>query len=210
MKRTMSWTMKVCAALTMLGVAGLPACACGGVNDEDSARIAYLGLDQVVVKGLELGFAGFNAADSANIPAQSADGDESGEINVDGQVDQGASDNKGMRLAVQLVEYSDGVIDDPETDDIEEEIAILYSTDESDPMNLEINLRNIPDGTLSGTLAGVVFMEGDINGDVDVSLSFDGAIESDGNGGTQREAGTTDVTGTITSASGEHPVDTTI
>jgi hypothetical protein len=187
----------------------VPACNCGGVNSEDEARIAYLGLDQVVVRGLALGFDGFNAADSANIPTQSADGDESGDITVAGQVDQGNSDNKGMRLDVTLSEYSDGTIDDPETDE-EEELAITYDTADAGPMRLEMNLRDIPDGTITGTFAGTVRMEGDLQGDLDVDLAFDGLIESDGSGGTQREEGTTEVTGTATSPSGEYEIDTTI
>jgi SAM-dependent methyltransferase len=109
------------------------------------------GIDNLIAV-LALGFDGFNAADSANIPAQSTDGDESGSIDVTGQVDQGASDNKGMRLDVALVDYSDGTIDDPETDDVEEEISVLYDTAEGEPLHLALSLRDIPDGTLGGTL----------------------------------------------------------
>jgi hypothetical protein len=200
---------RVLALAIGLAFSSLPSCACGGVDSEDAARIAYLGLDQVVARGLELGVAGFNAADSANIPAQSTDGDESGTIDVTGQVDQGNSDNKGMRLNVALTEYSDGTIDDPETEE-EEEYAIVFDTDDGDPLYLELSLRDIPNGTHSGTFSGTAFMEGDLNGDVTIDLTFDGLIEDDGNGGTVREEGTPDVTGTATSGAGEFDIDTTI
>ncbi len=187
----------------------LPACACGQVGSEEEARVAYLGVDDVVTKALALGFAGFNAASSANIPAQSDSGAESGTIDVTGQVDQGASANKGMRLTVALTDYSDGTVDDPETDD-EEEIAVVYATADGAPLSLELQLRAIPDGTLQGTLAGTVTMSGDLEGDLELSITFAGAIQSDGAGGTARVVGTTDVTGTAVSANGTYDIDTTL
>ena len=54
-----------------------------------------------------LGFAGFNAASSANIPPQMTTGDVAGTLTVTGQVDQGASSNKNMRLVEALVGYQD-------------------------------------------------------------------------------------------------------
>ena len=54
------------------------------------------------------------------IEARPGAGEVRGTITITGQVDQGASDNKGMRLSVALVEYSDGPIDDPETEEEEE------------------------------------------------------------------------------------------
>lgn len=185
-------------------------CACGDVGSEEDARIAYLGVDDVVTKALALGFAGFNAASSANIPAQADSGDESGTIDVTGQVDQGSSDNKGMRLQVALADYSDGPIDDPETEDSEEEIAIVYATAEGAPLALDLQLRDIPAGTLSGTLVGTVTMEGDLEGDLELSIAFDGTIEDDGAGGTQRVEGSTSVSGTAESANGTFDVDTEI
>lgn len=185
-------------------------CACDDVGSEEDARIAYLGVDDVVTKALALGFAGFNAASSANIPAQADSGDESGTIDVTGQVDQGSSDNKGMRLQVALADYSDGPIDDPETEDSEEEIAIVYATAEGAPLALDLQLRDIPAGTLSGTLVGTVTMEGDLEGDLELSIAFDGTIEDDGAGGTQRVEGSTSVSGTAESANGTFDVDTEI
>src|SRR5690606_6879488 len=92
------------------------------------ARRAYLGLDTSIEKALTLGLQGFNAASSANISPQSTDGDETGLITVTGQVDQGASANKGMRLFVQLEEYSDGPVVIVE-EDTELSIDIVYDTD---------------------------------------------------------------------------------
>src|SRR5262245_6532894 len=78
------------------------------IGSEEDAEHAYLGLDESIEKALNLGMDGYNAASNANIPDQSGEGTESGTITVGGQVDQGASDNKEMRLTVALVEYSDG------------------------------------------------------------------------------------------------------
>ncbi len=179
---------------------------CGGVASEDDARIASLGLNTIVTRVLGLGFDGFNAADSANIPAQAADGDESGSMSVTGQVDQGASDNKGMRLDVVLDGYADATLDDPETDD-EEELEVRYTTAEEAPLDVELSLRDIPDGTQTGTLSGTTLIEGALEAEIDVDLSMTGAIESDGEGGTRRADGTTTVTGTVSSANGDFDVD---
>lgn len=196
-------------ALSFVLFAFAPACQCGVVGSEDEARIAYLGVDDIVTKAMDLGFAGFGAGDSANIPAQNDDGEESGTINVTGQVDSGASSNKGMRLDVALVEYSDGTIDDPETDD-EETLAIVYETADGAPIACDMQLRDFPDGTYSGTLVGDVVMSGDLEGELNVNVSFEGEIDDDGAGNTVRAPGTTDVTGNATSANGEFDIDTTI
>lgn len=199
------------ALLATLLLALFPGCSCGGVASEEQARVAYLGVDTVIVRTLALGFDGFNAADSANIPPQSATGEESGTIDVTGQVDQGSSDNKGMRLDVVLVDYSEGPIDDPETDDTEA-LAILYATADGAPLDVDLQLRGIPTGTLEGTLVGSVVMEGDLAGELELSLSFAGDIEEDPQaaGATQRVEGSTEVTGTATSAAGVFEIDTTI
>ena len=106
----------------------LPLLACGprgAVDNEVAARVAYLGLDRGVDRVIDLGFAGFNAANSANIPEQSDVGDVSGTMIVGGQVDQGASANKGMRLGVTLSAYSDGPVEDVEV--IPPSLEDLYS-----------------------------------------------------------------------------------
>lgn len=194
--------------LAVLVTVPLDGCSCGTVASEDDARIAYLGFDQVITKALGLGFAGFNAASSANIPAQEVDGDDSGTLEVTGEVDQGASDNKGMRLDVVLDDYSDGPIDDPDSDD---EFAITYATGDDAPLVVQMKLRNIPDGTLEeGTAVGTVTMTGDLEGELELDVTFTGAIEDDGAGGTQRVEGSTQVSGTARSAGGVFAIDTEI
>src|SRR5690606_4696982 len=118
-----------------------------------SARAAYLGLDAAIEKALNLGFAGFNAATSANIPPQNTTGDVSGTMDVTGQADQGASDNKGMRLYVALTEYQDvAVLVDP--DDEEIEFGIVYDTDADALPFLEAKFSNYPNGTFTGSFTG--------------------------------------------------------
>lgn len=184
--------------------------ACTTVDSEEEARLAYLGIDKALERAVQLGFDGFNAADSANIPAQSDDGDDAGTMEVTGQVDQGASANKGMRLNVVLTDYSDGPIDDPETEDVEEELAVVYNTLEGGALRLELQLKDIPDGDLSGELTGSVTASGDIEGDLFLDISITADIEAgEGEQRVQRVEGTTRITGTATSEAGEYQVDVT-
>ncbi|MCO4745338.1 MAG: hypothetical protein KC912_11165 [Proteobacteria bacterium] len=187
----------------------LVACGGGSVTSEEEAELAYIGLDGAIERAMDLGFDGFNAADSANIPEQVGDGDESGTMTVNGQVDQGSSDNKGMRLTVALDEYQDVVDVDPEDDN---EVVVTYWTDaEADLPVLDLGLRNIPDGTISGDFSGTFQMEGDLEGDVTLDVTIDGEIESDGADGTQRAAGTITVTGTaVGPGGGSFDIDITI
>jgi hypothetical protein len=190
--------------LLLLSPLVLVDCVCGPeVADEESAERAYLGLDTAVERMLALGFAGFNAADSANIPEQRDDGDEQGEMVVNGQVDQGASDNKGMRLDVDLIDYADEAIEDEDGNPVE----VVYDTNDA-PLVVDLSLRDIPDGTFDGTLAGTVTMEGDLEGDVTLTVAFDGALEAVGDG-TARKEGSTAVTGTAESPYGTYDIDLT-
>jgi hypothetical protein len=174
------------------------------VSSEETARRAYLGLDRSIGKSLTLGFAGFNAASSANIPDQSTSGDDGGTLIVSGKVDQGASANKGMRLNVAMAQYSDGVVSfDGGT------VRLVYSTDAGALPALDLQLRNIPDGTWSGTLAGTYQMDGDLQGSVTLNLSLSGQLENDGTGKPRRKPGVTSVTGTATSSSGVYQVNVT-
>lgn len=176
--------------------------SCGGndIDSEEAARAAYLGFDGVIEKALNLGMDGYNAASSANIPDQSTTGDATGTLTVSGQVDQGSSDNKEMRLDIGLVEYRD------EVPDIE--LVITYDTDESALPELDLSLRNIPSGTFTGTLVGDVYMIGDIEGLVTLNLSLSGQIEpGDTSESIQRVVGSTTITGTATSSYGTFNVD---
>ena len=182
-------------------VLGLSACA-GKLSSDDEAAYAYVGLDGAVSRALALGLTGFNQADSANIATQTGDGDVSGTMTVDGQVDRGASDNKGLRLDVALDEYAD--VEDLE-DDEKDEIVITYFTDPDATLPyFDLSLRNMPDGTLSGTLTGTFFMKGDLEDEVELNLQIDGAIEADPEvtDGVRRAEGSTTVTGTATTGRG--------
>jgi len=178
----------------------LVGCSGGAVSSEQEAELAYLGLDRALSRAMDLGFDGFNAASSANIPEQVGSGDESGKMTINGQADQGASDNKGMRLTVALEEYQDLV--DVDTDD-SSDVSITYWTDpESALPTFDLSLRGIPDGTFEGSFAGTVQMEGDLEGDVVLDVSVAGQLESDGATGTQRAAGTVTVSGTAVGPGG--------
>ena len=201
-----------------LGLVVWLAMGCGGdgVDSDEEARRAYLGLNQAIAKSITLGFQGFNAAQSANIDPQVAQGGKAGTLTVTGQVDQGSSDNKGMRLNVGMVGYDDGdvVVDDKGT-----KIHIVYDSD-ADPGKqpyLSMQLKNIPDGPLSGTLtsnsngAGVFHLSGDLTGDVTLDLTFTGSLVPGDNGTVLRKPGSTHVTGTATNSDGgTYAIDLTI
>jgi hypothetical protein len=194
-------TLSILACISVLAACGSD----GEVADEASAEAAYLGLDVALQKAMQLGFDGFNAADSANIPPQSTTGDATGTMEVTGQVDQGASANKGMRLYVELIEYSDET--DPEAD-----FLITYDTDPEDLPYLDIQLRNIPDGTFSGSFTGTVAMSGGLTGIVTLDIAFSGEIEEDPEvpGDVRRVEGSTSVTGTASSRYGTYAIDLVI
>jgi hypothetical protein len=198
----------VIAAVSLLLSAGLTGCD-DEVSSDEQARRAYLGLDKSVSKSLQLGFAGFNAASSANIPTQSTTGDAAGTLTISGQVDQGASANKGMRLRVGMTGYSDGKITVSEDED---PVNITYQTPADVAMQpeLTLSLRNIPNGTFSGSLVGSFQMTGDLEGEVRLNLTMSGKIEDDGAGNVRRKAGSTTVTGTATSGDGEYSVNVSL
>ncbi len=188
---------------------GLVACGSDDIDSDEEARRAYFGLDASIQKSLTLGFAGFNSATSANISPQMATGITAGALVITGQVDQGSSDNKGMRLRVGMVDYSDGpLVIGEETIDIN----IVYDTAMEVEMQpyLQLSLRNIPNGTFTGTLTGVYVMSGDIEGEANLDLMFSGQIKDDGTGKVIRTPGTTTVTGTATSGDGTYEVNLTI
>lgn len=184
--------------------------ACGDGDDIDSdeeARRAYLALDASIGKALQLGFDGFNDASSANIDPQAALGDDDGTLTITGQVDQGSSANKGMRLRVGMVGYTDGeiAIDDDTT------IVVVFDTDASAEPFLDLSLKGIPDGTLEGSLIGSFLMSGDLAGEAVLDLTFAGELQDDGGGGVERMPGTTAVSGTVTTPDdGSFVVDVTL
>ena len=179
--------------------------ACGdGVSDEESARRAYLGLESAIDKSINLGMAGYNSASSANIAPQATQGGLSGTLTVNGQVDQGTSPNKGMRLTTTFVDYSDDVTE------LEEDIT--YDTPDAAALPaLVFSLRDIPNGTYSGTLMGKVKMSDGLEGDVTLALTFSGQIQESGagTGDIQRVPGSTTITGTAVSEYGTYDVSLT-
>ncbi len=187
-----------CIALAVLTV--LSGCGDSGVSSEEQARRAYLGLDTMVGKAMDLGFAGFNAASSANIPPQTTSGTVKGTLKVTGQVDQGSSANKEMRLTVELVDYQDDAQNN-----------VVYATSAGSAPALGLSLKSIPTGTLTGTLAGAFNMTGDLQGGVVLALSMSGQLQPDPKDATkpQRKPGTTHVTGTAQSPYGTYAVDVT-
>jgi hypothetical protein len=193
--------------LTLVGLSPLlalaPSSGCGGsgVSDEDGARLAYLGLDPSVDKILDLGFQGFNAASSANIPTQNGTGSVSGTLAVGGKVDAGASNNKQMTLDVGYANYSDGAVANEDIDDI------VYVS--SSGVVLDLSLKGLPNANLTGTMTGTVAMQGGLEGAVSLSLSITGQTEDDGTGKIRRKAGTVHITGTATSDYGVFNVDVT-
>lgn len=179
------------------------------VNSDEQARRAYLGLDKSVGKSIQLGFDGFNAATSANIPAQMTAGTATGTLMIGGQVDQGASNNKTMRLLVGMVMYSDGAI---VVNDAGDKINVTYDTSTDTTMQpmLTMDLKGIPTGTLTGTLMGVYHLTGDIKGDVTLDLTIAGTLADGGGGKVIRAPGTTTITGTAIQGDGMYMVNVTL
>jgi hypothetical protein len=170
---------------------------CGdGVHSDADAQKAYLGIDASIDKAITLGFDGFNSANSANIAPQTANGTVKGTLTVTGQVDQGSSNNKGMRLGTSYVTYSD-------------DGKVTYDADPMALPALTMQLKNIPSGTLDGTLVGKLAMTGDLGGSVTLNLAFTGTLQSGGNNTVVRAPGTTHITGTATSDYGTYTVDVT-
>ena len=192
-----------------VAVLSFAAAACGsdGVSSNETAQRAYVGLDRSVGRAIQLGFDGFNSATGASVTAQMANGEAGGVLTVTGMVDQGASVNKGMRLASQMVDYSDGKVTvNGKT------LTITYNT-ASDPAGdpaLQMMLKNIPTGTIDGMLMGTYHMTGDLQGDVTLDLTFNGTLMQGPAGSVVRVPGSTTVTGTATSGSGVFTVMVTI
>jgi hypothetical protein len=175
----------------------------GSIDSDEAARRAYLGLDAFVGKSIGLGFDGFNSASSANIAPQMTTGVEDGVLTVTGQVDQGSSDNKGMRLVVAMTAYTDGAF---EIDADHHTIDVVYDADTTTLPALEMQLKNIPTGTLTGTLIGLFHLSGDLDGDVTLNLVIAGQLADGGNGDVIRAPGTTTITGTAVQGDGTYDV----
>jgi hypothetical protein len=197
MNMNMNKVRSLGASAVVVAVFALAACG-DDVSNPEEARRAYLGLDASIEKAIALGFAGFNSAQSANIDAQMTTGTMAGKLVVTGQVDQGTSENKGMRLLTEYTAYSD-------------DGKLNYTTTAGALPMLTMQLKKIPTGTLDGTMVGTLTMAGEIKGSVTLNLAFTGTLQPDPNDMTKviRKAGTTHITGTATSPAGTYAVDVT-
>ncbi len=182
--------------LVLVFVLAVAGCSNGSVHSDADAQTAYLGLDASIDKAINLGFDGFNAATSANIPTQMTTGANKGTLVVTGQVDQGASSNKTMRLDTAYTMYSD----DGKT---------FYDTTATALPLLTMDLKNIPTGTLSGTFDGAFTMSGALKNSVTLTLSFTGNLQAGANNTVVRAPGSTHITGTAVSDYGTYNVDVT-
>ena len=170
------------------------------VNSNEQARRAYLGLDKSVSKSLELGFKGYDAATSANIPPEMITGDAGGMLTITGKVDQGNPSQATMDLDVGMVKYTDGGV---VVDNQNHTVSITYDTSTSATMQpvLSLKLNASAGDTLTGTLMGDYVMSGDLKGTVTLDLTISGTFSGSGTN-VQRVAGSTTVTGTAVNSSG--------
>jgi hypothetical protein len=115
-----------------------------GVNSEEDARKAYLGLDTSVDKASP-----WDSPDSMPLPARtsirSADGGSVGHHDRDRPGRPGRIANKEMRLFDALSNYSD-------------DGKVKYGTDQAALPALNMSLKGIPNGTLDGSLNGSFMM----------------------------------------------------
>jgi hypothetical protein len=182
--------------LALLLVVCAAGCGNGSVHSDADAQKAYLGLDASIDKAINLGFDGFNAASSANIPTQMTTGTSKGTLVVTGQVDKGQSSNKTMRLDTAYTMYSD-------------DGKVIYDTNSAALPLLSMDLMNVPTGTLTGSFDGAFTMTGDLKNTVTLALSFTGTLQSGGNNTVVRAPGSTHITGTAVSDYGTYNVDVT-
>jgi len=194
-----------------LALVAVGAVSCGppsnSVASENSARLAYMGLDQAIDKALNLGMQGFNMATSANIAPQMATGAVSGTLTVGGQVDQGASPNKQMRLTTEFVTYSDGFAASADAGTL----RVTYAAGPETTPSLNLALRNIPNGTFTGTFVRSLQMSGGLMGTVTLDVSFTGSIRavSGSASAIERTPGTTVITGSAVSDYGTYTINIT-
>jgi hypothetical protein len=200
------------AALAFPLAAAIAVAACGAPNgsvtDDEQARRAYAGVDRSVEKAINLGLAGYGSSSSANIAPQMTTGDAAGTLEVRGQVSRGtgSSGNSEMRLLTTYTAYSDPVsLADGGT------LRVTYAGPLPGAADLNMSLRNIPDGTFSGTLVRSLTMTGDLTGEVALNLQFSGRLRpaSGMPDRVERVPGATTITGTATSRYGTFSVNVT-
>ncbi len=189
--------------------------ACGSdssVNSNEQARRAYLGLDKSISKSLALAFQGYDAATSANIPAQMTMGDAmpGGTLTVSGKVDSGTCSQLSMGLDIGMVKYTDGpfVVDSNNT-----KMSVTYDTSTtttSQPL-LSIKLNGSSGNSINASLMGDYTMTGDLKGTVTLDLTITGTFSGTCPNAVMRVPGSTTVTGSaVNSSGGMYTVNVTI
>jgi hypothetical protein len=179
----------------------LCACTSSNVDSNEQARRAYLGLDESISKSLDLAFAGYNAASSANIPTELGSGAASGTITVAGKVSHGNPQQASMSVTAALDQYSDGPFAVGSGSN-SPTISVEYTSGSgSAAPALGIKLNASAGNALDGTLTGDYDMTGDLTGSVTLDLTLTGQFSGSGTA-VERVPGSTTVTGTAVNASG--------
>jgi hypothetical protein len=101
-----------------------------------------------------------------------------------------------MRLNTAYVMYSD-------------DGKVIYDTNAAALPMLSMDLKGIPTGTVTGSLAGTFTMTGDLHNSVTLTLSFTGNLMAGPNNTVVRVPGSTHITGTAVSDYGTYNVDVT-
>ena len=146
--------MSVSPTILILVITSLiPACSDDGVSSDEEARRAYFGMDESIANSSRSALQASTPRPAPTSRRSRPRAPRAGTITITGQVDQGNSNNKGMRLHVGMAGYTDGqvVIDGKALD-----VNITYATNADSALQpaLTLSLKNIPTGTLTGTLVG--------------------------------------------------------
>jgi hypothetical protein len=178
--------------------AALAACCLGaagcGPSPAEAAEQAYLGLDAVVPKIVDLALAGRKAATSASMPDEETDGAFTGTMLLRGQVQKPTKDSAKLTLVLGMAEYCD-------------DGKHSYDTDSSrlPAVSMQID-ENV---TFTGTLTGEVTVSDALHGPVTLDLSFDGKLAVAGEFGALRSPNATHVHGTSQFGGVSYAVDVT-
>jgi hypothetical protein len=177
----------------LLGVFVLVGCGSDTINQR--AQTVYVEIQDVIYDSMELAFKGFNTATSATVPPQTKTGDNKGTLTVTGQVDQGTSPDKAMKLQLELVDYPSASTTNT-----------TFKTGATKP-SLNINLKGIPNGTLDALLSGDFLMSGTLSGTATLSITMTGTLQKDPSNTSKVQPAKYSIKGTTKSDYGTHSVD---
>lgn len=172
-------------------------CAGCTLSPEEAVKQAYLGLDSSLDKTLGLAFTGFNESKDTDVPQQTAHGAWTGSMAILGTVEKTGTTDATLKLVEGMKEYCD---DGKHT----------YDTTSSNLPVLQLELKNMPIGTFTGSLTGEFTASDGVAGQVVLDLTFEGVVEPI-SGGTKvaPKSGATHITGTTTLNSATYDVDKT-